>query len=91
MMEYTNSIRIDSIKAFKIFFCDSIICKIQSYLNSKSRQFLVTRRDVSRRYFEDITLEEMQAFIGLMILTDIFRVSREPLSKLYSQNPNLLE
>ena len=41
------------------------------------------------RYMYPITFTEYQAFIGLMMLAGVFRVHREPISKLYCVDPNL--
>ena len=49
---------------------------------------MLSNKHFSGRYFNDFTFEEIKAFIGLMILVGVFRVNREPLSKLYSKDPN---
>ena len=41
------------------------------------------------RYMYPITFNEFQAFIGLMMLTGIFRVHRKPISNLYCDDSNL--
>ena len=41
------------------------------------------------KYMYPITFTEFQAIIGLMMLVGVFRVHREPISKLYRVDPNL--
>ena len=65
-----------------------MISKVLYYSNSKLRQFLISNKHVSGTYLNEFTFEEIQAFVGLMILTGVFRVNREPLSKLYCKDPN---
>ena len=56
-----------------VFFSNTIISKIKFHSNCKLRQFLACNKDVSGRYFNEFTFEEMQAFMGLIILTGVFR------------------
>ena len=41
------------------------------------------------KYKTPLTVIELEAFIGLMLLTGVFRVNREPVSNLYCSDPNL--
>ena len=72
-----------------MFFSDELVSDILKHTNSKLQLYLNTnRRDTNNTYFKKLTFEELQAFLGLLILVGVLRVNREPLSKLYCDDPN---
>ena len=56
--------------------------KLEAYLDSNPE------KSVDNRYLNYFTLHEVRGFIGLMILTGVFRASREPIDDLYSNDLN---
>ena len=59
--------------------------------NKKLSKYLDSHPDllVKSSYFAPISIVELKAFVGLMILNGVFRASREPLNDLFSDDLNL--
>ncbi|KAI6646348.1 PiggyBac transposable element-derived protein 4 [Oopsacas minuta] len=72
----------------KLFFNHEVCNHILEMTNKKLQFHLDEHPDISRPYFSLFVIDELYAFIGMMILFGVFRSSREPLSELYSDDPN---
>ena len=77
------------IDIFKLFFSDDIILNILTMTNSKLRDFLESHPNFSEKpYFHPITLMELYAFFGLMIEIGVFRLHKETLDNIFSDDNN---
>ena len=58
--------------------------------NAKMDEYFVSHPEhsLTDRYLHYVSLDEMRAFIGLMILVGVFRASRDPLESLFSEDLN---
>ena len=56
--------------------------------NAKMDEYFVSHPEhsLTDRYLHYVSLDEMRAFIGLMILVGVFRASRDSLESLFSSN-----
>ena len=75
---------------FKFFLSENVCSYILEMTNKKLEQYLKDHPQVSlkARYLNNFILTELYAFLGLLILTGVFRANREPISELYSEDPN---
>ena len=73
-----------------MFFAQDLLSKMLISTNEKLNLHLSSLSGATKnKYIYPITFLQLQAFIGLIILTGVFRVHREPISNLYSDDPNL--
>ena len=58
--------------------------------NKKLEQDLQKRpgKSIGNRYLVPFSLMELYGFLGLLILNGVFRCNKEPITELYSEDPN---
>ena len=56
--------------------------------NKKLEDYLKSHPNGDHTYYSLFSYDEILAFIGLLILSRVFRSIREPISDLYSEDPN---
>lgn len=72
-------------EAFELFFSQDILDVILSETNRKAESYYARNGKV----FRPIVQEELEAFIGLLIIFGAWRSAREPICALWSQDPSL--
>ena len=72
----------------QLFFNVDICNHILKMTNKKLEDYLKSHPNGDHTYYSLFSYDEILAFIGLLILSGVFRSIREPISDLYSEDPN---
>lgn len=72
-------------EAFELFFVQDIMDVILSETNRKAESYYAR----NRKAFSPFVQEELEAFIGLLIIFGAWHVAKEPICVLWSQDPTL--